>query len=87
MQCALAISKKSGEVWKILGAVKTEFGKYNEVVNKIRTRFENTSKDFDALVGTRTRMIESKLKSVEKLDSTETQNLLGIADVDDNDNE
>lgn len=79
----LAISKKSGEVWKILGAVKTEFGRYNEVVNKIRTRFENTSKDFDALVGTRTRMIESKLKSVEKLDSTETQNLLGIADVDD----
>lgn len=83
----LAISKKSGEVWKILGAVKTEFGKYNEVVNKIRTRFENTSKDFDALVGTRTRMIESKLKSVEKLDSTETQNLLGIADAEDNDNE
>lgn len=79
----IAISKKSGEVWKILGAVKTEFGRYNEVVNKIRTKFENTSKDFDALVGTRTRMIESKLKSVERLDSVETQNLLGISDIED----
>lgn len=79
----LAISKKSGEVWKILGAVKTEFSKYNDIVNKIRSKFESTSKDFDALVGTRTRMIESKLKTVEKLDSTETQNILGIT-IEDN---
>ena len=82
----LAISKKSGEVWKILGAVKTEFSKYNEIVNKIRTKFESTSKDFDSLVGTRTRMIESKLKSVEKLDTNESQSLLGISVEESNEN-
>lgn len=76
----LAIQKKSGEVWQILGAVKTEFAKYNELVEKIKTRFENTSRDFDALVGTRSRMIESKLKSVESVDSGKSAKLLGIPD-------
>ncbi len=78
----LAIQKKSGEVWKILGAVKTEFGKYNDIVNKIRAKFESTSKDFDVLVGTRSRIIESKLKSVEKLDMNESSKLLGIESSD-----
>lgn len=74
----LAIQKKSGEVWKILGAVKTEFSKYNDLVRKIQTKFENTSKDFEILVGTRSRLIESKLKSVEKIDVSESAKLLGI---------
>lgn len=78
----LAISKKSGEVWKILGAVKTEFTKYNDLVNKIKTKFEATSKDFDTLVGTRTRVLESKLKNVEKLDISESQKLLGLEEIE-----
>ena len=76
----LAIQKKSGEVWKILGAVKTEFGKINEIVKNIQDRFERTSKDFETLVGTRSRMLESKLKGVEKLDLSETNKLLDIVD-------
>lgn len=74
----LAIQRKSGEVWKILGAVKTEFGKINELVKKIQDRFETTSKDFETLVGTRSRMLESKLKSVEKLDMNESAKVLEL---------
>lgn len=65
-------------MWKILGAVKTEFGKINELVKKIQDRFEITSKDFETLVGTRSRMLESKLKSVEKLDMNESAKLLEL---------
>ena len=74
----LAIQKKSGEVWKILGAVKTEFDKFNGLVEKIQKQFDNTSRDFDTLVGTRSRMISSKLKTVEKLDTEEAVKVLGF---------
>ena len=78
----LAIQKKSGEVWRILGAVRTEFDKFNNIVDKIQKQFDTTSKDFDALVGTRSRMIASKLKSIEKLDVKESQELLGTGDLE-----
>ena len=76
----LAIQKKSGEVWKVLGAVRTEFDKFNKIIDSIRNRFEGASKDFDNLIGTRSRMIASKLKSVDRLDSTESAKLLGVED-------
>lgn len=78
----LAIQKKSGEVWKILGAVRTEFDRFNGIVDKIQKQFDSTSKEFDNLVGTRSRMIASKLKAVEKLDVKESQDLLGTGDID-----
>ena len=74
----LAIQKKSGEVWKILGAVKTEFDKFNGLVEKIQKQFDSTSRDFDTLVGTRSRMISSKLKTVERLDTEEAVKVLGF---------
>ena len=83
----LAIQKKSGEVWKILGAVRTEFEKFSSIVEKIRGQFEKTSKDFDTLVGTRTRLIASKLRSVDRLDAAESVNVLGIEDVGSSDEE
>lgn len=83
----LAIQKKSGEVWNILGAVKTEFGKINEIVKKIQDRFENTSKDFETLVGTRSRMLASKLKTVDKIDITQSAKLLGMDETDEGDEE
>ena len=76
----LAIQKKSGEVWKILGAVKTEFGKFNDIAKKIQDKLESTSKDFDTLIGTRSRVLESKLKGVEKLGTQETKEVLGFSD-------
>lgn len=78
----LAIQKKSGEVWRILGAVRTEFDKFNAIVDKIQKQFDTTSRDFDSLVGTRSRMIASKLKSIERLDVKESQELLGTGDLD-----
>lgn len=74
----LAIQKKSGEVWKILGAVRTEFDKFNIIVDKIRGQFEKTSKDFDTLVGTRSRLLANKLRSVDRISAAETQELLGL---------
>ncbi len=78
----LAIQKKSGEVWKILGAVRTEFDRFNGIVDKIQKQFDNTSKEFDNLVGTRSRMIASKLKAVERLDVKESQDLLGTGELE-----
>ncbi len=83
----LAIQKKSGEVWKILGAVRTEFDKFNDIVVKIRGQFERTSKDFDTLVGTRSRLLASKLRSVERLDTKESLKVLGLEDLTDTDSE
>ncbi len=78
----LAIQKKSGQVWKILGAVRTEFEKFNVIVEKIQTQFEKTSKDFDSLVGTRSRLLASKLRGVDRLPAEESVKLLDIKDVD-----
>lgn len=77
----LAIQKKSGEVWKILGAVRTEFEKFNVIVENIRKRFEGASKDFDTLIGTRSRLIARKLNTVERLDSDTSVKVLGLDDL------
>lgn len=60
----LAIQKRSGEVWKVLGDVKTEFGKFGEVLTKTKRHLELASKDIDELVGRRTNQIQRKLRDV-----------------------
>lgn len=72
----LAIQKRSGEVWEVLGAVKTEFGNFGKVLAKAQERIEQTSKELDTLVGVRTRKINSKLKSVSELPAADAQKLL-----------
>lgn len=72
----LAIQKRSSEVWQILGAVKTEFGKFGGVLEKAQKKITDASKDLDTLVGTRSRMMLSKLKNVEELPTLETTKLL-----------
>lgn len=69
----LAIQKRSGEVWKILGAVKTEFEKFGKVLETAQSKISEANKQLDLLVGTRTRQIRKKLKSVTELPETETQ--------------
>ena len=73
----LAIQKRSSEVWKVLGAVKTQFEKFGDVLKKAQDKINKASADIDVLVGTRTRMIQSKLKQVEALPEQETVNMLG----------
>lgn len=63
----LAIEKRSSEVWKVLGAVKKEFGKFGTVLEKAQDKIQKAGKDLDQLVGTRTRAIERQLKGVEEL--------------------
>ncbi|MBP3571131.1 MAG: DNA recombination protein RmuC [Clostridia bacterium] len=72
----LAIQKRSGEVWEVLGAVKTEFGKFEDALAKVQTRINQTGDELEKLVGTRTRQINRKLKSVAELPAADAQKLL-----------
>lgn len=68
----LAIEKHSSEVWKVLGAVKTEFLKFESVLNAAQNKLNQASSEIDKLVGTRTRQINRKLKSIEKLSDNQS---------------
>lgn len=73
----LAIQKRSGEVWKVLGNVKTEFEKFGGLIEKAQGNIQNGLKQLDEVVGVRTRAIQRQLRDVEVLgDSTEGQNAL-----------
>ena len=72
----LAIQKRSSEVWQVLGAVKTEFGKFEEVMKKMQNHLQQTSSDLETLMGTRTRAINRKLRDVQQLDDQTSQSLL-----------
>ncbi len=73
----LAIRKHSGEVWNVLGAVKTEFDKFGDVLSATQQRISQANAELDKLVGTRTRMIQSKLRRVTSLPEDASQALLG----------
>ena len=72
----LAIQKRSGEVWQVLGAVKTEFEKFGDILESSQRKLRQVNDDLDTLIGTRTRAINRKLKDVERLDVIEPANLL-----------
>lgn len=75
----LALEKRSSEVWQVLGAVKTEFGKFGEVLAATKATLERAAKNIES-AETRTRQMTRKLKSVEALPSDVVQQLLGAAD-------
>lgn len=72
----LAIQQRSSEVWEVLGAVKTEFKRFGEVLAKTQKKLHEAGGELDRLIGTRTRMMLSKLKSVEELPSEQAASLL-----------
>jgi DNA recombination protein RmuC len=72
----LALEKRSSEVWQVLGAVKTEFGKFGDVLAATKTTLERAAKNIEQ-AETRTRQMTRKLKSVEALPSETAQMLLG----------
>lgn len=72
----MALEQRSGEIKKTLSAVKTEFGKFGDVLKKAQEKINKASEDIDELVGTRTRKINAKLKSFEELPTSETNLLL-----------
>ncbi|RQO57230.1 DNA recombination protein RmuC [Paucibacter sp. KBW04] len=73
----LALEKRSAEVWEVLGAVKTEFGKFGEVLAKTKKKLEEASNTIDA-AETRTRAMTRKLKSVEALPEEAAGKLLKL---------
>ncbi len=73
---AFAIQKRSGEVWRVLSAVKTEFEKFQEILLVSQKRLTQANEELDKLIGVRTRSIVRRLRSVEQMDDGIAQELL-----------
>ena len=76
----LEIQKRSGEVWRTLGAVKTEFEKFGGLLEKTQKKLNEASGDLETLIGTRSNMIRRSLKSVSTLPDDESAELLAASD-------
>ena len=74
----LAIQKRSGEVWQLLGAVKTEFDKFGQGLSKMQQRLRQTDEELDNLIGVRSRAISRKLRAVQTLDENTAATLLEL---------
>jgi len=79
----LAIQKHSGEVWKILGAVKTEFEKFGGLLEKAQKHISNAGETLDQLKGTRTRAIQRQLRDIQVLPGVEEADVTEITAGDD----
>ncbi len=75
----LAIEKRSSEVWKVLAAVKTEFGKFGDMLNKVKRQLKTASNTIDQ-TEVRTRAMERKLRAVEGLPAEATTEILELPD-------
>lgn len=75
---SLAIQQRSSDVWKVLGAVRTEFDKHGDVLDRIKRQLSAAANSVDAL-GTRTRSMRRHLKDVEALPAATSTALLGLA--------
>ena len=81
----LAIQKRTSEVWSVLGAVKTEFGKFGGMLEKVQKNLQNAGDQLEEVMGKRTRAIERKLRQVEALPTEESQKMLRLEDFTDED--
>lgn len=79
----LAIQQRSSEVWKILGAVKTEFNKFGGILEKAQKHIQTGLNQLDQVSGTRTRAIKRTLRDVTDLDSSSSKEITGLEDLDD----
>lgn len=77
----LAIEQRSAEVWAVLGAVKTEFGKFGEALAHTKKKLDEASNSISK-AETRTRQLTRRLKEVEALPVAEAEQLIGVADFD-----
>ncbi len=76
----LAIEKRSSEVWTVLAAVKTEFGKFGGMLQKVQKNLETAGSQLDEVIGKRTRAIERKLRQVQELPADQSADILSIGD-------
>ena len=70
---SVAIQKRSGEVWKVLSAVKTEFNRFEEVLTHTQRQLIKANDDLDKLIGVRTRQIRSSLRKVTEMPEAEVR--------------
>ena len=73
----LAIEQRASEVWRVLGAIKTEFGKFGTVLEKVKRQLNTASRTIEE-TGVRSRALERKLRSVEQLPEAEAADLLAM---------
>jgi DNA recombination protein RmuC len=78
----LAIEKRSSEVWKVLQAVKTEFGNFEKVLISAKQKIDKAGEDIDKLVSTRTHKIQAKLRNITELPEEEAKNILDVNNLD-----
>ncbi len=78
----LAIQKRTSEVWSVLGAVKTEFGKFGGLLEKVQKNLQQAGNQLEDLMGVRTRAIEQKLRKVEKLPVEDSNKILPFDEID-----
>ncbi len=76
----LAIEKRSSEVWELLGAVKTEFSKYGDVLDKVKRQLETASRSIED-TGVRSRAIERKLRDVSEMPVSPKDELLNLPEL------
>lgn len=73
----LAIEQRAAEVWKVLGAVKTEFGKFGAILDKVSKQLNTAHRTIEE-TGVRTRVMEKRLRSVEQLPDEEATRILEL---------
>ena len=76
----LAIAKNASEVWNVLGVVKTEFGKFGDILQKTHDKLRQASDSIED-AAKKSRTIEQKLKNVQSLPSGEKEKLLDFESV------
>ena len=78
---SVAIEKRSSEVWQVLGAVKTQFGKFGDLLDATHKKLVESANKIES-AATTSRTIERKLRDVESLPDKESTKLIGKIDVE-----
>jgi DNA recombination protein RmuC len=73
----LVVEQRAAEVWRVLGAVKTEFGKFGGVLDRVQRQLHTVTRTIEE-TGTRTRVMERRLRAVEQMDPAETATILAL---------
>ena len=74
---SLVVEQRAAEVWRVLGAVKTEFGKFGGVLDKVQRQLHSATRTLED-AGTRTRVMERKLRAVETMDPLDSASILAL---------
>ena len=80
----VAIERRAAEVWRVLGAIKAEFSKFGDALEKVKRQLNTASRTIEE-TGVRSRAIERRLRSVEQLPGPEASDVLALPPLSDED--